>query len=111
MSFLILGKLDKASMAAQDFLVNVQKALKRQVPYYQPVTDLNKKEWMEKGIQKTPPGGNKFAISKGWDNSIVKQQGITCLPNLLIGPDKRVVTQDIRGKELIDKVKQLIEQA
>ena len=30
--------------------------------------------------------------------------------NILIGPDKRVITQDIRGKELIDKVKQLIEQ-
>ena len=48
---------------------------------------------------------------KGWDNSIVKQQGITRLPaNLLIAPNKRVVARDIRGKALIDKVKQLIEQ-
>ena len=30
--------------------------------------------------------------------------------NILIGPDKRVITQDIRGKELIDKVRQLTEQ-
>lgn len=48
---------------------------------------------------------------KGWNNSIVKQQGITRIPaNILIGPDKRVITQDIRGKELIDKVRQLTEQ-
>ena len=31
---------------------------------------------------------------------------ITRIPaNILIGPDKRVITQDIRGKELIDKVR------
>ena len=56
-------------------------------------------------------GNRQTDYFKGWDNSIVKQQGITRIPaNILIGPDKRVITQDIRGKELIDKVKQLIEQ-
>ena len=36
---------------------------------------------------------------------------ITRIPaNILIGPDKRVITQDIRGKELINKVRQLTEQ-
>ena len=37
--------------------------------------------------------------------------GLSSVPaNILIGPDKRVITQDIRGKELIDKVRQLTEQ-
>lgn len=66
---------------------------------------------MEKIIQRDTTQWKQVCDFKGWDNSIVKQQGITRIPaNILIGPDKRVITQDIRGKELIDKVKQLIEQ-
>ncbi len=66
---------------------------------------------MEKIIQRDTTQWKQVCDFKGWNNSIVKQQGITRIPaNILIGPDKRVITQDIRGKELIDKVRQLTEQ-
>ena len=103
---------NKESIATQDSLVSVQKALKKDKFVIISLSlDLNKKEWMEKIIQKDTTQWKQVCDFKGWDNSIVKQQGITRIPaNILIGPDKRVITQDIRGKELIDKVKQLIEQ-
>ena len=102
---------DKASMAAQDSLVNVQKALKKEKFLIVSLSlDLDKKEWL-KACDKDTTRWKQVCDFKGWDNSIVKQQGITRLPaNLLIAPNKRVVARDIRGKALIDKVKQLIEQ-
>ena len=73
--------------------------------------DLDKKEWLEKTLQRDTTQWKQVCDFKGWDNSVVKQQGIIRLPaNILIGPDKKVIAQDIRGKELTDKVKQLIEQ-
>ena len=103
---------NKESIATQDSLVPVQKALKKNKFVIISLSlDLDKKEWMEKIIQRDTTQWKQVCDFKGWDNSIVKQQGITRIPaNILIGPDKRVITQDIRGKELIDKVKQLIEQ-
>ena len=103
---------NKESIATQDSLVPVQKALKKisLLLSASPLTWTKRNGW-RKSFKETPHNGNKFVDFKGWDNSIVKQQGITRIPaNILIGPDKRVITQDIRGKELIDKVKQLIEQ-
>ena len=102
---------DKASMAAQDSLVNVQKALKKEKFLIVSLSlDLDKKEWL-KACDKDTARWKQVCDFKGWDTSIVKQQGITRLPaNLLIAPNKRVVARDIRGKALIDKVKQLIEQ-
>ena len=42
---------------------------------------------------------------------MIKQQGISRIPaNIQIGPDNRVITQEIRCKEQIDKVRQLTEQ-
>lgn len=103
---------NKESIATQDSLVPVQKALKKNKFVIISLSlDLDKKEWMEKIIQRDTTQWKQVCDFKGWDNSIVKQQGITRIPaNILIGPDKRVITQYIRGKELIDKVKQLIEQ-
>ena len=103
---------NKESIATQDSLVSVQKALKKDKFVIISLSlDLDKKEWMEKIIQKDTTQWKQVCDFKGWNNSIVKQQGITRIPaNILIGPDKRVITQDIRGKELIDKVRQLTEQ-
>ena len=103
---------NKESIATQDSLVSVQKALKKDKFVIISLSlDLDKKEWMEKIIQRDTTQWKQVCDFKGWNNSIVKQQGITRIPaNILIGPDKRVITQDIRGKELIDKVRQLTEQ-
>lgn len=103
---------DKESRTAQDSLVSVQKALKKDKFVIISLSlDLDKKEWMDKIMQRDTTQWKQVCDFKGWNNSIVRQQGITRIPaNILIGPDKRVITQDIRGKELIDKVKQLIKQ-
>ena len=70
-----------------------------------------KRNGWRKSFKEIPHNGNKFAISKAGTIPLSKQQGITRIPaNILIGPDKRVITQDIQGKELIDKVRQLTEQ-
>lgn len=102
---------NKESVIAQDSLVPVQKALKKEkFAIISLSLDLDRKEWLEASKRDTAQW-KQVCDFKGWDNSIVKQQGITKLPaNMLIGPDKRVIVQDIRGKELIEKVKQLIEQ-
>ena len=103
---------NKESIAAQDSLVSVQKALKKEkFAIISLSLDLDKKEWLEKTLQRDTTQWKQVCDFKGWDNSVVKQQGIIRLPaNILIGPDKKVIAQDIRGKELTDKVKQLIEQ-
>ena len=103
---------DKGSVAAQDSLVSVQKALKKEKFVIISLSlDLDKKEWLEKIAQRDTTQWKQVCDFKGWNNLLVKQQGITRLPaNMLIGPDKRVITRNIRGKELIDKVKQLTEQ-
>lgn len=102
---------NKESVIAQDSLAPVQKALKKEkFAIISLSLDLDRKEWLEASKRDTAQW-KQVCDFKGWDNSIVKQQGITKLPaNMLIGPDKRVIVQDIRGKELIEKVKQLIEQ-
>ena len=102
---------NKESIIAQDSLVPVQKALKKDKFIIISLSlDLDRKEWLESSKRDTIQW-KQVCDFKGWDNSIVKQQGISRLPaNVLIGPDKRVITRDIRGKELIDKVKQLIAQ-
>ena len=47
---------------------------------------------------------------KGWNNTILKNQGINALPaNLLLDKNKRIIARNIRGKELIEKVKDLIQ--
>ena len=47
----------------------------------------------------------------GWNNRIVKEQSIHALPvNFLLDPYKRIIAKNIRGQELIDKVKELIKQ-
>lgn len=103
---------DKESVTAQDSLVPVQKALKKEkFTIISLSLDLDRKDWLAVASQRDTTQWKQVCDFKGWDSPIVKQQGITQIPsNLLIGPNKRVIAQDIRGKELIDKVKELIKQ-
>lgn len=102
---------NKESVTAQDSLVPVQKALKKEkFTIISLSLDLDRQEWLTASKRDTTQW-KQVCDFKGWDNPIVKQQGINKLPaNILIGPDKRVITKDIRGKELIEKVKELIKQ-
>lgn len=102
---------NKESVRAQDSLVSVQKALKKEkFTIISLSLDLDRKEWLSV-VNRDTTQWKQVCDFKGWDNSIVKQQGINKLPaNILIAPDKRIVARNIRGKELIDKVKELIKQ-
>lgn len=102
---------DKESVSAQDSLVPVQKALKKEkFSIISLSLDMDRQEWLAASKRDTTQW-KQVCDFKGWDNPIVKQQGINKLPaNILIGSDKRVITKDIRGKELIEKVKELIKQ-
>lgn len=101
----------KESVTAQDSLVSVQKALKKEkFAIISLSLDLDRKEWLA-ASQRDTVQWKQVCDFRGWDNAIVKQQGINRIPsNILIGPNKRVIATDIRGKELIDKVKELIKQ-
>lgn len=103
---------DKESVSAQDSLAPVQKALKKEkFTIISLSLDLDRKDWLAVTSQRDTTQWKQVCDFKGWDNTIVKQQGILKLPsNLLIGPNKRVIARDIRGKELIDKVKELIKE-
>ncbi|WP_455672707.1 thioredoxin-like domain-containing protein [Phocaeicola sp.] len=102
---------NEESKAAQDSLVAVQKALKKEKFLIISFSlDVDKEAWL-KACDKDTMQWKQVCDFKGWENAFVKQQGITSLPtNILIAPDKKIIARDIRGKELIDKVKQLIEQ-
>lgn len=100
---------NKESVTAQDSLVSVQQALKKEkFAIISLSLDLDRTEWLAASERDTTQW-KQVCDFKGWENSIVKQQGITKLPfNMLLGPDKRIIAKNIRGKELIDKVKELI---
>lgn len=102
---------NKESMAAQDSLVPVQKAFKKEKFLIVSISlDVDKNEWL-KACNKDTTQWKQVCDFKGWENAFVKQQRINKLPaNLLIAPDKKIIARNIYGKELIDKVKQLIEQ-
>ncbi|MDE5677445.1 DUF4369 domain-containing protein [Phocaeicola sp.] len=103
---------NKESIAEQDSLVTVQKALKKEKFVIISLSlDLDRKEWLAKCGQKDTTQWKQVCDFKAWNNALVKQCGITRIPaNLLIGPNKQIIGRNLRGKKLIDKVKQLTEQ-
>lgn len=45
---------------------------------------------------------------KGWKNAAAEQYGVSAIPqNFLIGPDGKVIGKNLRGKDLIDKLKSI----
>lgn len=102
---------DSLSVAAQDSLVPVQKALKKEKFVILSLSlDLDRKAWQD-ACQKDTTQWIQVCDFKGWGNTLVKQQDIRRLPaSLLIGPDKRVIAENLPGQELIDKVKERLKQ-
>ena len=96
------------SIKAQDSLENVLKALnKENFIVYSVSLDLNKEEWLQ-ASDRDIPNWHQVCDFKGWNNSIIKSQGINDLPsNLLLDKNKRIIARNIRGQELIDKIKEL----
>ena len=98
------------SMAEQDSLQTVLKALKKEKFIVCSVSlDLDKEAWLKASDRDTTQW-KQICDFRGWNNTLVKGQNIHKLPNnLLLDKNKRIIARNIRGQELIDKVKDLIE--
>ena len=102
---------DAESVEAQDSLVPVLKALKKEKFVIVSVSlDVDKEAWLQASERDTTQWKQVCDFS-GWNNKLVKEQDIRTLPtNILLDKNKRIIERDICGKALIDKVKQLIKQ-
>lgn len=98
------------SVNEQDSLETVLKALKKKnFLVYSISLDMDKETWLKASDRDTTQWRQSCDF-KGWNNNIIKSQNIQTLPaNLLLDKNKRIIARDIRGKELIEKVKKLIE--
>ena len=98
------------SVAEQDSLERVIKALRKENFVVVSISlDYDKQAWMKASDRDTTQW-IQLCDFKGWNNTILKNQGINALPaNLLLDKNKRIIARNIRGKELIEKVKDLIQ--
>ena len=99
------------SVAAQDSLISVLKELKKEKFLVFSVSlDMDKEAWL-KASERDTTQWYQVCDFKGWDNSILKNQGVQELPfNILLDKNKRIIAKNIRGKELISKVKEFIKE-
>ena len=97
------------SVSEQDSLKSVIKALKKEKFVICSVSlDLDKNAWLKASDRDTTQWKQVCDFS-GWNHPLIKGQNIQSLPsNLLLDKNKRIIARDIRGKELSDKVKDLI---
>ena len=98
------------SVTEQDSLQTVLKALKKENFIICSISlDLDKEAWLKASDRDTTQW-KQICDFKGWNNTLIKGQNIHELPyNLLLDKNKRIIARNIRGQELIDKVKDLIE--
>ena len=99
------------SIIEQDSLESVLKALKKEKFLVFSVSlDMDREAWL-KASDRDTTHWRQVCDFKGWNNPIIKDQNIQAIPtNLLLDKNKRIIARDIRSKELIDKVKELIKQ-
>ena len=99
------------SLIEQDSLQRVVKDLhKENFTIVSISLDYDKEAWLKASDRDTTQWV-QLCDFKGWENTLIKDQGITNLPsNLLLNKDKRIIDRDIRGQELIDKIKQLLKE-
>ena len=97
------------SVSEQDSLQSVIKALKKEKFVICSLSlDLDKEAWLKASDRDTTQW-KQICDFSGWNHPLIKGQNIQSLPNnLLLDKNKRIIAYNIRGKELIDKVKDLI---
>lgn len=102
---------DPQSVAEQDSLVKVLKELKKKkFRVFSVSLDMDKEAWLKASDRDTTQWV-QVCDFKGWNSPLIKSQGIHSLPcNILLDKGKRIIARDIRGQELIDKVKNLIKE-
>lgn len=96
------------SVAEQDSLERVIKALRKEDFVIVSISlDYDKESWL-KAADRDTTQWVQLCDFKGWKNTTVEEQHIQSLPsNILLNPNKNIIDRDIRGQELIDKIKQL----
>ena len=97
------------SLVEQDSLQSIIKALKKENFLVCSISlDLDKEAWLKASDRDTTQW-IQICDFKGWNNALIKSQSINALPyNLLLDKNKRIIARNIRGEELINKVKELI---
>ena len=97
------------SVSQQDSLVRVLQALKKEnFRIFSISLDLDKEAWMKASDRDTTQW-HQLCDFSSWNNQIITDYDIHELPyNLLLDKNKRVIARNIRGQELINKVKELI---
>ena len=99
---------DSQSVAAQDSLERVVKALRKENFVIVSISlDYDKQAWL-KAADRDTTQWIQLCDFKGWKNTTVEEQNIQSLPyNILFNPNRQIIGRNIRGQELIDKIKQL----
>ena len=95
------------SLAEQDSIQEMKKTLKnKDILIVSVALDINKEEWLKHSERDTTQW-KQVCDFKGWNNPIVKAQGIQTLPyNILLEPNKRILNKNIKILELEEKVKE-----
>lgn len=98
------------SMAEQDSLVRVIQALRKEkFQVFSISLDLDKNAWLEASDRDTAQW-HQVCDFNGWNHPIITSQHIQSLPaNLLLDKNRRIIARNIRGNELIDKVRERIQ--
>lgn len=99
------------SIEAQDSLQQVIKALRKEDFVVISISlDYDRQAWLKASDRDTTQW-IQVCDFRGWENPLVQEQGITSLPsNILLNRNKHIIERDIRGQELIDKIKQLLQE-
>ena len=95
------------SMAEQDSIAKMIKTIqKEKIQIVSVSLDMNKEEWMKNSDRDTTQW-KQVCDFKGWNNPVVKTQGIQSLPcNILLDPNKRIIDKNIEIQTLSKKVKE-----
>lgn len=95
------------SLAEQDSIQEMIKTLKnKDILIVSVALDINKEEWLKHSERDTTQW-KQVCDFKGWNNPIIKAQGIQTLPyNILLEPNKRIMDKNIKILELEEKVKE-----
>ncbi|ANH79850.1 alkyl hydroperoxide reductase [Niabella ginsenosidivorans] len=71
--------------------------------------DEEKEAWL-KAIEKDGLTWTQVSDLKGWENEVAQQYRITAIPrNFLIGPDGKIIGKDLRGRELENKLAEILD--
>lgn len=72
--------------------------------------DYEKKAWLD-ACKKDTDFWVEVCDYAGWENSLIKQQRIACIPaNILISRNRKILATNLYGEELYNKVLQLIDE-